>query len=129
MHLRGGSTTSETIAQMLHTNPVVVRRTMAGLRDAGYVTSTGGPGGGWLLACDLDALTVADVCEAIGHASLFAFGPADDNRACPVEAAVNRHIGEALGAAESELLRVFGSKRLSEIADEAVASNRKKKRR
>ena len=30
--------TSEKIASMLNTNPVVVRRTMAGLRDKGYVT-------------------------------------------------------------------------------------------
>ncbi|MDF8360813.1 transcriptional regulator, partial [Achromobacter anxifer] len=28
MHLRGGTTTSGTLAQMLHTNEVVVRRSM-----------------------------------------------------------------------------------------------------
>lgn len=46
MHLRGGTTTSGTLAQMLHTNEVVVRRTMAALRTAGMVTSTGGRKGG-----------------------------------------------------------------------------------
>lgn len=116
MHLRGGATTSETIAQMLHTNPVFVRRTMAALREAGHVKSTAGPGGGWALACELNELTVRDVCEAIAHTTLFAVGPADDNRTCPVEAAVNRHINEALGSAESALLQLFGEKRLSEIA-------------
>jgi len=34
MHKRGGRTTSETIALMLDTNPVVVRRTMASLKHA-----------------------------------------------------------------------------------------------
>ncbi|HYE44453.1 MAG TPA: Rrf2 family transcriptional regulator, partial [Caulobacter sp.] len=38
--------TSDAIAQMLGTNPAVVRRTMAGLRDAGYVRSEKGHGGG-----------------------------------------------------------------------------------
>ena len=38
--------TSDEIARMLNTNPVVVRRTMAGLRDNGYVTSEKGHGGG-----------------------------------------------------------------------------------
>ena len=31
--------TSEQIGQMLGTNPTVARRTMAGLREAGYVSS------------------------------------------------------------------------------------------
>lgn len=44
MDLRGGTTTSETIAQMLHTQPSLVRRTMAALRAAGYVESIVGPG-------------------------------------------------------------------------------------
>jgi DNA-binding IscR family transcriptional regulator len=126
MHLRGGATTSETIAQMLHTNPVFVRRTMAALREAGHVKSTGGPGGGWALTCDLNDLTVRDVYEAIAHTALFAVGPADDNRTCPVEAAVNRHINEALGSAENTLLQLFSEKRLSEIAHDVTASQSRK---
>ncbi len=126
MHLRGGASTSETIALMLHTNPAFVRRTMAVLRESGYVTSTGGPGGGWVLACDLNDLTVRDVYEAIGHTEPFVIGLADDNRTCPVEAAVNHHINEALGSAENTLLRLLGEKRLSEIVrDVARAKSRK----
>ncbi|MFZ2103110.1 MAG: Rrf2 family transcriptional regulator, partial [Oricola sp.] len=45
--------TSETVAAMLSTNPVVARRTMAGLRDAGLLTSKKGHGGGWALAAPL----------------------------------------------------------------------------
>ncbi|VVE09721.1 Rrf2 family transcriptional regulator [Pandoraea terrigena] len=122
MQLRGGATTSKTIALMLHTNPVVVRRTMAALRESGYVKSTGGPGGGWALACDLNDLTVRDVYQAIGHTAPFAIGPATDNRACPVEAAVNRHINEALSSAENTLLQLIGEKRLSEIARDVTSS-------
>ncbi|CCH09198.1 RrF2 family transcriptional regulator [Achromobacter xylosoxidans] len=122
MHLRGGATTSQTIGQMLHTNPVFARRTMSVLRDAGFVTSTGGPGGGWALACELDRLTVGDVCDAIAHATLFAVGPAQDNAACPVEAAVNRRLRAALASAELALLQAFREMPLSEIADEVLAS-------
>ncbi|APA89389.1 Rrf2 family transcriptional regulator (plasmid) [Paraburkholderia sprentiae WSM5005] len=126
MHLRGGATTSETIALMLHTNPVFVRRTMASLRESGFVKSTGGPGGGWVLACDLEDLTVRDVYQAIGHTAPFVIGLADDNRSCPVEAAVNRHIGETLGSAETLLLESLGKRRLSEIAHD-VASPKPRK--
>lgn len=122
MHLRGGATTSQTIGQMLHTNRVFARRTMSVLRDAGFVTSTGGPGGGWALACELDRLTVGDVCDAIAHATLFAVGPARDNAACPVEAAVNRRLRAALASAELALLQAFREMPLSQIADEVLAS-------
>ncbi|PJM86295.1 RrF2 family transcriptional regulator [Achromobacter ruhlandii] len=122
MHLRGGTTTSQTIGQMLHTNPVFARRTMSVLRDAGFVTSTGGPGGCWALTCELDCLTVADVCDAIAHTTLFAVGPAQDNAACPVEAAVNRRLREALNRAELALLETFREMPLSEIANEALSA-------
>lgn len=121
MHLRGGSTSSETISQMLHTNPVVVRRTMAALRDAGYVASAGGRSGGWTLACGLDTLTVGDIHTAIASAGPFAFGPAQDNPQCPVEAVVNRFVSEAQSAAEKELLRCFQGKRLSVLAKECLS--------
>ena len=40
-----GPATSEAMAQAMQTNPVVVRRLMAGLRYAGFVSSAKGHGG------------------------------------------------------------------------------------
>lgn len=48
--------TSEVLAKSVGTNPAVFRRTMAGLRDAGYVKSGKGHGGGWQLAQPLNQL-------------------------------------------------------------------------
>ena len=128
MHLRGGTTTSETLSQMLHTNPVVVRRMMGLLRDAGYVASTGGRGGGWVLVARLDKITAKDVHEAIDRDALFAIGPTNDNPRCPVEANVNQFLSEALRSAERGLLARLGKKRLSELAPE-VAPARSGRRR
>lgn len=116
MHLRGGTTTSDTLAQMLHTQPSLVRRTMAVLREAGYVESIVGPGGGWVLSRDLGELTVGDIYAAIAHKSAFAIGTADDNPNCPVESAVNRFLDDALGSAEEALFRCLAQMRLSDIA-------------
>lgn len=121
MHLRGGTTTSGTLAQMLHTNEVVVRRTMAALRTAGMVTSTGGRNGGWALARGLDTITARDVYEAIAHGSAFTIGPADDNPACPVERAANQLVAQSLREGEQALLQHLGAKRLSDVAAEIVA--------
>lgn len=115
MHLRGGTTTSETIARMLHTHPVVVRRTMAALRDAGYVRSTGGRGGGWALNGDVLGMTIREVHAALAPNTLFAIGPAQDNPDCPVEQRVNAFLLRAMGDAEATLLASLGHTRLREL--------------
>ncbi len=99
-----GPYTSEQIAQMLATNPVVVRRTMAGLRDAGYVRSEKGHGGGWRIACDLRTVTLLDVHLAVGGPQIFAIGNESDNPDCGVERVVNAALHDALTQAE-QLLR------------------------
>jgi DNA-binding IscR family transcriptional regulator len=67
-----GPATSETLAATLQTNPVVLRRLMAGLRQAGFVASAKGHGGGWVLSCPLDRLTLGDVHAALGAPPLMA---------------------------------------------------------
>jgi DNA-binding IscR family transcriptional regulator len=108
--------TSEQIGRMLGTNPTVVRRTMAGLREAGYVSSVKGHGGGWTLAHPLAAITLLDVYTALGAPELFALGMATDAPECLVEQAVNAALGQTLEEAERQLLARFGEVRLSEIA-------------
>src|SRR5262245_55381991 len=53
-----GPLTSEALAGAMGTNPVVVRRTLAGLRDRGYVRSEKGHGGGWVVARSLSDITL-----------------------------------------------------------------------
>ncbi|AUH50828.1 transcriptional regulator [Chromobacterium sp. ATCC 53434] len=122
MYLRGGTTTSETIAQMLHTQPSLVRRTMAALREAGHVASIPGPNGGWMLCRELADLTVRDIYAAITHKSAFAISAAHDNPACPVETTVNRVLDAALSSAEEALLQHLAQIRLSDLAQHAKAS-------
>ena len=65
-------TTSEALAVAMNTNPVVVRRVMAGLRQAGFVSSAKGHGGGWVISCPLSEVTLADIHAALGAPSLLA---------------------------------------------------------
>ncbi|WEF35102.1 Rrf2 family transcriptional regulator [Pseudoduganella chitinolytica] len=116
MDAHAGRATSDAIAQMLSTNPVVVRRTMAGLRDAGYVQSEKGHGGGWVLARPLAGITLLDIHAALGSPSVFAIGAANEHPACLVEQAVNDELGEALREAEALLLARFGRVTLADLA-------------
>ncbi|WP_321857960.1 Rrf2 family transcriptional regulator [Burkholderia cenocepacia] len=103
-----GPLTSETIATMLCTNPVVVRRLLGGLRDFGYVRSEKGHGGGWVLSVALDDITLLDVYCAVGEPPLFSDLVPEDEPECLVEQAVNAHLSATLKEAEASLLARFG---------------------
>lgn len=116
MQDHAGRATSEMLARMLGTNPVVVRRTMAGLREAGYVRADKGPGGGWTLVRPLDEITLFDVYAALGASPVFALGLADDQPECLVEQAVNAAVAGALGEAEAVLMKGLRSITLAQVA-------------
>lgn len=93
------SVTSNQMGQMLGMNSSLVRRTMAGLRDAGFVGSTKGHGGGWYLAKPLKEISLAQVYEALGSPNLFAVGQSADAPTCLLEQAANSATVKALQAA------------------------------
>jgi DNA-binding IscR family transcriptional regulator len=105
---RDGPMTSEALAKAMDTNPVVIRRVMAGLRDEGYVQSEKGHGGGWTLACDLATVTLRDIYTALGGPSLLAIGHRTESPGCLVEQAVNASLGRSFDEAEALLLARLG---------------------
>lgn len=100
----GRQLTSEELARMLQTNPVLVRRTLAGLRERGLVSAEKGHGGGWVVARPLDAITLYDVYEALGEPELFAIGHRRELSECLVEQAVNAALNQTLAEAEALVL-------------------------
>ncbi|MBB5281838.1 Rrf2 family transcriptional regulator [Pacificimonas flava] len=113
---QSGLQTSETLARAMDTNPVVIRRIMAGLREQGLVHSEKGHGGGWTIACDLEAVTLRDIYDALGRPEILAMGNRTDAPACLVEQAVNAALGKAFDDAEALLLRRFGEITLAQLS-------------
>lgn len=98
------SLTSEQMAVCAQTHPVVIRRTFAGLRKAGIVSSGKGHGGGWRLGRTPAAITLADIQAALRESTV-APGKRDPASSCLVERAVN----EALEGAVQEAERVLNA--------------------
>ena len=111
-----GPLTSEAMAEMLRTNPVVVRRLLAGLRDSGYVQSEKGHGGGWVLSVALDDITLLDVYRGAGEPALFSDLVTEDDPRCLVEQAVNAHLSATVREAEQALLEKFGKVTLGDLS-------------
>jgi Rrf2 family protein len=115
MAQKDGPVTSDVLAKALDTNPVVIRRVMAGLRDQGYVQSEKGHGGGWRLACDLSKVTLLDIYAALGSPSLLAIGNRTDTPGCLVEASVNAALDKSFRSAEELLLARLGEVTLAAL--------------
>lgn len=123
-------TSSEALGAMMKINPVVLRRTMAGLRQAGLVHAEKGHGGGWSLARPLGSFTVADVYEALGKPTLFSIGPREERPRCLVEKSVNAAMAEVMGEAEALLVSRLRKLSVAEVAadvGEALPSLKKGK--
>ena len=117
----GGPLTSEMLAKPMGTNPVVIRRIMAGLRDQGYVQSEKGHGGGWTLVCDLSKVTLRDIYTALGSPSVLAMGNRAETPGCLIEQAVNAALGQAFEDAEALLLARFGEVTLAILSADVHA--------
>ena len=107
--------TSDVLAKALGTNPAVFRRTMAGIREAGYVQSGKGHGGGWTLARPLECITLLQVYSALGRPNLFAIGSRSDQPDCLVERNVNAVLADTMAEAEALFLARFGEITLDKL--------------
>ncbi len=117
LHMADSNTpvTSETLAKAMRTNPVVVRRVMAGLREKGFVRSEKGHGGGWSLSCDLKKVTLLDVYKAVESPTLLAMTNRNETTECQIEKAVNSATGKAYDEAEALLLKKFQTVTLAKL--------------
>lgn len=126
---KDGVMTSEQVAQCLDTNPVVVRRMVAGLRDAGIVTSAKGPGGGIALARPVAAISIADVSAALDE-PLIRLGTEVETPTCLIERSVVSRLEGFRIEAERLLAERLRGMTLADIIDdigERFADHHRKK--
>lgn len=69
-HLPGRMATSDEIAMNVSTHSARIRKVMGCLRKAGYVKSKEGIGGGFILNCDPERVTLAEIFRLTSQGSL-----------------------------------------------------------
>ena len=121
---RGEPLTSDELALCMRTNPVVVRRTMGFLRDAGIVSSARGHAGGWAITADLKSVTLRQLHETLGEPAIFAIGNRQEMPECLVEQAVNAALDTAFAEAEALLLDRFAHVTLADLAEDFARRHR-----
>jgi Rrf2 family protein len=111
---------SETLAAFHATHPVVVRRTLGMLREAGIVASARGHAGGWRLVKEPSSVSVADVYRALGESLDQGKGP-ENPATCAIERALHGAWDQAVVAAETALLERLSKVSLADLSGSFAA--------
>ena len=122
-HQGGGPVASDVIAGSVNTNPVVIRRLLALLADAGLVRSQLGTGGGAVLARPVGEIRLLDVYQAVEDGDVFAMHQ-EPNPKCPVGRNIQAALLTATGAAERALEGALAKSTVGDVVGRIAASER-----
>lgn len=111
---------SEQVAASLASHPVLIRTSLAPLREAGLVESGRGRGAGWALSRPADAITVADVYRALAGDSAFALHPHEPNQDCPVGFGIRPVLTELYADVDAAVVRSLGTRTIAGLLDEIL---------
>ena len=83
---------SSRLAQTVNPNPVVIRRLLIELQEAGLISTLRGPHGGALLKRQPEKVTLREIHHAVEQGNTFATHPNEPSAECPV----GRKIGKVM---------------------------------
>jgi Rrf2 family protein len=113
--------TSEQMAESVNTNPVVIRRILGTLREAGLVVSQPGPGGGWRLTRPPAEISLRDVYRAIGCEPLFSLPRREPNAECTVGKGLPKVLETCFREAEAALEERLAQVTLADVISSVMS--------
>ena len=111
---KGESRTSAHIAAHAGTNPVVVRRVLGRLREAGLLISEKGHAAGWKLAKSPTEISLADVYLALDE-KLIATDSDDEAAHCSLENALRNQVSAVMDDIERTLIERLSRTTIAEV--------------
>ena len=106
---------SEQVAESVNTNPVVIRRMLLELAEAGLVVSQTGSLGGSRLANDPAKTTLLDVYEALECGGVFSLHRQPPSRDCPVGVNIETVLGNVFLEVDSAVEQVLGNITINDV--------------
>ena len=106
---------SEQVAESVNTNPVVIRRMLLDLAQAGLVVSQTGSMGGSRLATDPAKTTLLDVYQALECGGVFSLSRKPPSRECPVGVNIETVLGEVLQEVDSAVELVLKNITINDV--------------
>ncbi|MDC8106765.1 Rrf2 family transcriptional regulator [Chryseobacterium sp. PTM-20240506] len=110
--------TSEWMAGSININPVVVRKELGVLRNAGLVASRQGKEGGSQLSRNASEIRISDIYSAVKNTEVLGKKNLNPNPACNVGKEINNHLNTLFSETEKLVIQFLGDKTLQEFCDQ-----------
>ena len=118
-----GVLTSAEVAASVNTNPVIIRRCLGDLREAGLVRVRHGAGAGWSLARAPDEISLLQVHDAIGQEPPFGLHHAVPNLECPVGRGIRPALSRVYGGIDQALRRELAAVSVADVLRETLEAS------
>jgi len=110
--------TSEWMAGSININPVVVRKEISVLREAGLITSRQGKEGGSQLSRNADSITISEIYSAVKNSEVLGKKNNNPNPVCSVGREINSHLNDLFVETDQLVVKFLGNKSLKEFTDQ-----------
>ncbi|MCT2561303.1 Rrf2 family transcriptional regulator [Chryseobacterium herbae] len=110
--------TSEWIAGSVNVNPVIVRKELSVLREAGLIISRQGKDGGTQLARNADQISISEIYRSVKNTDVLGKKNQNPNPACSVGKEVNVHLNTLFEETDQLVINFLGDKSLQEFSDQ-----------
>lgn len=110
--------TSEWIAGSININPVIVRKEMSVLREAGLIISRQGKEGGSMLARNPESISISEIYAAVKNTEVLGKKNQNPNPACSVGKDINIHLNTLFEETDKLVVNFLGNKSLKEFSDQ-----------
>ena len=117
---RDPKVTSDELADSVNTNPVVIRRILSELQDAGLVVSKTGRAGGTTLAKPAAQITLRDIHQAVEDGDLFHLHYNTPNPTCPIGGNIQDAVSDIFAEARESMLEVLAGQTVADVAADVM---------
>ncbi|WP_100076755.1 Rrf2 family transcriptional regulator [Chryseobacterium camelliae] len=110
--------TSEWMAGSININPVIVRKELSVLREAGLIISRQGKEGGSRLARNAGDITISEIYAAVKNTEVLGKKNLNPNPVCPVGKDINSHLNNLFSETNKLVAEFLGNKTLQAFTDQ-----------
>jgi Rrf2 family protein len=109
---------SSRLAETVNTNPVVIRRLLIDLQEAGLISTVRGPLGGATLKRNPEKVTLRDIHDAVDQGNTFGTHPKEPSVECPVGKNIGKVMQRIQERANRALARELAKTTLADVLRE-----------
>jgi len=110
--------TSDWMAGSININPVIVRKEISVLREAGLIASRQGKDGGSQLAKNADQISISEIYRAVKNTEVLGKKNQNPNPACSVGKEINIHLNTLFEETDILVTQFLGDKSLKEFSEQ-----------